>query len=144
MAIFPRIQSPCPYRSQLAAVMDGNFCRMCSRQVVDLSAMDDSERVAFLKGCSGAVCVSYKLPVGRAMAAALTVAAVTMPAAAFAQDAQQMEEIVIGGIKDPANVEYIQDAGDAAIPELPVVYEDKTDAKGGMIAATTDQSGRPN
>lgn len=136
MAIFPRIQSPCPYVARLSAIMDGDMCRMCKRQVFDLSDMSDGERVAFLRGCSGEVCISYKLPVGRAMAAALAVAAIVVPVAASAQGAD-LEEIVVtaGGIKDLANIEYIRDAGDAAIPELPVVYDDSPDAKTVTVAA---------
>jgi predicted Fe-S protein YdhL (DUF1289 family) len=131
MAMFPKIQSPCPFIDRIDTVMDGDFCRQCKRQVFDLNGMTDGERVAFMKGCSSEVCVSYRLPVGRAMAAAVTAAVLVTPVAASAQqapvDPSQLEAIVvtIGGIKDPANTEYIQDAADAAIPELPVVYEDQ-------------------
>jgi predicted Fe-S protein YdhL (DUF1289 family) len=121
MAFFPKIQSPCPYKSDLAAVMDGDMCRMCNRQVFDLSEMGDDQRRAFLSACSGQVCVSYKFPIRPALAA-MAVAAMAVPTAAAAQE----DEIAlfVGGIHDPANVEYIEDAADAALPELPVVYED--------------------
>ena len=131
MAIFPKIQSPCPYVDRLDEVMDGDMCRLCNRQVFDLTSMTDGERVAFMKGCSSEVCVSYRFPVGRAMAAAVTAAVLATPGVALAQqmpvDASQLDYIVVtaGAIKDPANTEYIQDAADAAIPELPVVYEDQ-------------------
>ena len=108
------------------------MCRICKRQVFDLSDMDDEERAAFLSACSGEICVSYKLPASRAIAAALAIAAVVAPVAASAQDASNLEEIVVtaGGIKDLANIEYIQDAGDAAIPDLPVVDDEASTASG--------------
>ena len=31
MARFPKIDRPCPYKANLAAVMDGDFCTMCRR-----------------------------------------------------------------------------------------------------------------
>lgn len=123
MARFPKIQSPCPYKSNLAAVMDGDMCRMCNRQVFDLSAMDDGDRVAFLSGCTEEVCVSYRLPLRPAIAAAaLAAAAAIAPMSAAAQDYEM--EITVGGIRDVKNIDYVEDAADAAIPELPVVYDE--------------------
>lgn len=125
MAIFPKIQSPCPYQDRLASIMDGDLCRMCKRQVSDLTAMSDDERVAFLRACSGEVCVSYRLPARIAVAAALATAAVAAPLAAAAQDAGALETLVVvgGGIKDPANVKFVEVA-DAQPTDLPTVYED--------------------
>ena len=136
MAFFPRIQSPCPYKSQLSAVMDGDFCRMCRRQVVDLNAMTDTERFAFLSTCDAEICVSYTLRPAIA-AAALAAAAVALPTAAAAQDeppqvaelsaeewSLEEQTIIVGGIKDPANAEFIDDSADSEIPELPVIFED--------------------
>ena len=126
MAMFPKIQSPCPYKNDLASVMDGDMCRMCKRQVVDLTAMSDGERVSFLKGCESEVCVSYRLPVRIAMAAAIAAAAAGVPMAAAAADTQTViEEVVVGGIKDPSKVEFVHHQDAARIAELPVVYEDK-------------------
>ena len=125
MAVFPKIQSPCPYRGDLAAVMDGDFCRACSRQVFDLTAWDDGERRAFLAGCAEEVCVSYRLPLRPAIAAAaLAVAAIASPAAAQTEDEEVLEMIIVGGIKDPAAVQYVELPSDAALPDLPVVYEE--------------------
>ena len=150
MAIFPKIQSPCPYKSDLAAVMDGDMCRMCDRQVFDLSFMSDDERMAFLAGCSGEVCVSYRVAFRPALAAAAMAAALALPAAAAAQDtaapageaaieaitademsieeaAMQEQWITVGGIKDLDKLEFIEDPVDVIIPELPIVYEDDSD-----------------
>lgn len=121
MAIFPRIQSPCPYLNRLSTLMDGDMCRMCERQVVDLSAMSDVERATLMKGCTGKVCVQYRMrPV---IAAAALAAAASIPTAAAACDASSEMIVVVGGINDPAHVEYVQDPADASIPQLPVVYE---------------------
>jgi predicted Fe-S protein YdhL (DUF1289 family) len=123
MALFPKIQSPCPYQGDLSAIMDGDMCRLCKRQVFDLTAMSDGQRVAFMKSCSGEVCVSYRLPVAVAAAAL----ALAIPTAAAAQ----VEVVVIsgGGIKDLSRVEYIHVPDDKAVPPLPVVYDDKPAVK---------------
>jgi len=140
MAFYPKIQSPCPYIANLAAIMDGDFCRMCERQVFDLTHMSSDEKKAFLDGCTGEVCISYRL--SPAIAAAALAAA--MPAAAAAQDlspvvpdaaavaastaeiAAMGDSIVVtgGGIKDPRTVQYVEDPTDHDARELPVVYED--------------------
>jgi predicted Fe-S protein YdhL (DUF1289 family) len=123
MAMFPKIQSPCPYKGDLSAIMDGDVCRLCKREVFDLSGMSDGERVAFMKGCAGEVCVSYRLRPALA-AAALAVAAIAAPTAAAAcSDSTEVEVIIVGGIKDPANVQYVKDTSSDAVPALPVVYE---------------------
>jgi predicted Fe-S protein YdhL (DUF1289 family) len=125
MAIFPKIQSPCPYKGNLSAIMDGDVCRLCKRQVFDLTRMNDGERVAFMEGCSDQVCVTYRFPVRPAVAAAaLAVAAIAVPTAAAACDATSETVVVTGGIKDPANVKYVQAPVDRSVPELPVVYDD--------------------
>lgn len=136
MAIFPRIQSPCPYRGELAAVMDGDFCRLCKRAVFDLTAMTDGERVGFLADCKTEVCVSYRLT-GAAAAAALAVGALTAPVAAAAQTAPtpelvDVEYIIVGGITDPDSVEFVETTADNAVPELPVEYETPPPEGGGQ------------
>jgi len=139
MAFFPKIQSPCPYKANLAAVMDGDFCRMCERRVFDLSHMSSEEKRAFLAGCTEEVCISYRF--APAIAAAALVAA--LPAAAAAQElgpavpsaaaiaastaeiaALGDEQVFVGGIKDPRHVQYVEDPADHNVPELPVVYDD--------------------
>ena len=156
MAFFPKIQSPCPYKADLAAVMDGDFCRMCKRQVFDLSHMSSDEKRAFLSACSGEVCISYRF--GPAIAAAALAAAI--PAAAAAQDLgpavpdaaaiaastaeiAAMEEgspIIVGGIKDPRTVQYVEDPADHDVPMLPVVYDE---APVHHAAAATPLPGAP-
>lgn len=136
MARFPKIDSPCPYKSQLAAVLDGDFCRMCKREVFDLSGWTDGERAAFLSGCETEVCVRYTLPLRPAIAAA-ALAAAAVAAPAYAQDSvsaaieatipdEELDQIIVGGINDPkaAQLVQVEDPADAAVPELPVVYDD--------------------
>lgn len=123
MALFPKVQSPCPYKGDLSAIMNGDTCRLCKREVFDLTALSDDERFAFMKGCSGEVCVTYKFPVRPVLAAAVVVAAMAAPVTAAACDATDVTVVVTGGIKDPANVKFVENPGDNAIPELPVVYD---------------------
>jgi len=68
------IQRPCPYIDRLEAVVEGDYCRMCKRQVHDLTDMDEAARTAFLAACSDTPCVSYRLNVRPAIAAALIAA----------------------------------------------------------------------
>jgi predicted Fe-S protein YdhL (DUF1289 family) len=148
--IFPKIQSPCPYQGNLAAVMDGDSCRVCKRTVFDLTAMDDGERLAFLAGCEEEVCVSYRVP----MRALLAAAALAAAAPALSQEAAEpamddaieagtdaapdgdMIMIVAGGIKDPKTVELVEVDADSSVPELPVAYEDEE-----APASPTDPAG---
>ena len=141
MGKFPRIDSPCPYRANLSAILEGDHCRLCDRQVFDLTALTDGERGAFLESCEGEVCVTYAIPVRPAIAAAvLAAAALALPGAAHAQDMAppatfQMaapaaidEDVAIvvsgGGIKDPKNAKLVENPLDDALPALPIVYED--------------------
>jgi predicted Fe-S protein YdhL (DUF1289 family) len=120
MALFPKIQSPCPYKGNLSEILDGDVCRLCKRQVFDLNDMSDGERVAFMKSCTGEVCVSYRMPVFAAVVAAAAIAA---PLQAAACEATNETVVVTGGIKDPAHTLFVENASDKAIPVLPVVYE---------------------
>ena len=134
---FPRIDKPCPYQANLAAVMDGDFCTMCSRSVIDLTAMSATDRQRFLSLCETEVCVSYSFRPAIA-AAALAAAAMALPTAAAAQAVEpvvaseaapaldQFEDmvIIVGGINDPKNTKLVENPLDAALPALPIVYED--------------------
>jgi len=128
MAIFPRIQSPCPYQADLTSILDGQMCRLCKREVFDLTALDDDARIAFMNGCKEEVCVSYSLPLRTALAAAVVLAASAAPMAAAAGEVAEVDieyvVVVGGGIKDPSKVEYFDDGSDAALAALPVVYEE--------------------
>lgn len=130
MSIFPKIQSPCPYKGALSEILDGETCRLCKREVTDLMSFTDQERVAFLESCSEEVCVSYTFPLRTAAAAMIAATALATPMSASAQDFEVEEQvIVVGGIKDRTNIEYVSD-DDAALPELPVVYADDSAATG--------------
>jgi hypothetical protein len=129
--------------------MDGDLCRRCDRQVFDISDFSDDERKAFIARCADEVCVSYRFRLRPAIAAAMTVAALGAPMAAAAQQMPTVEQevIIVGGIKDPASVEYIADASDADIPELPVVHDDRQPPQATADSATAATDGsvsRPN
>jgi hypothetical protein len=139
MSIYPKIQSPCPYKGDLSAIMNDDVCTLCNRRVFDLTDMSDAERVAFMSRC-GQVCVSYKFPLRAAAAAAIAVAAVVATPLAAAADPTSDDEaiIVVGGMIDPANVSYITDPRDASVPEAPVVYE-RPDTPAAQAAPTSSQ-----
>ncbi|MEO0425721.1 MAG: hypothetical protein AAF184_25550 [Pseudomonadota bacterium] len=164
MAIFPVIESPCPLKSRLRSHLDSNdVCRLCHRQVVDLTPMSDDERRAFVSGCEGPTCVRYSLPLKEALVASLASAALSgVPAAAqeFSPgpaapdplgalvqaedviDCDDWEDIVVisaGGINTSPDhaVEYVDTAEDLEIPELPVTFEDS--ASGGLASEAGDK-----
>lgn len=125
MAKYPKIDSPCPYKNDLSAIMAGDMCRMCNRRVIDLNPLSDQERVAFLGNCKEEVCVSYRIPIRAAAAALLAAAAVAAPMSAAAQDRDDMDVIIVGGITDPKQAQYVSESDeDAAVAEAPVIYED--------------------
>jgi hypothetical protein len=121
MAIFPKIQSPCPYRGPLADILERDMCRLCHRQIVDLDPFTDAERTAFLAACKTQVCVSYSLR--PAIAAAMTAAALGVPLSAAAQDTDVEAILVVGGMIEPAKIEFI--FTNEVLPELEVVREDE-------------------
>jgi hypothetical protein len=135
MAIYPIVDQQCPFKKELAAHMQGDFCTICDTQVVDLSPMTDGERVAFVESRTGDVCVSYKLPLKRAIAAA-ALSAMAVPMAAAAQDAptdaaqsETENDIIgsfafpVGAIKKQGKRKYIETVEDMALPELPIATE---------------------
>lgn len=138
MGLFPVIQSPCPYKGDLSDIMDGSLCRLCKREVVDLTAMSDAERVALVAACPDQLCVSYKVAARSALAAmAMGAAVASLPAAA--QDAPanggaaQISPgeadwddlvIIVGGLRKPDDTKWVKEDGRKAQPNLPVVYDD--------------------
>lgn len=141
MGLFPKIQSPCPYKGKIDDILDGETCRLCKKQVFDLTEMDDGGRRQFLAGCEGAVCVRYSVMLRPALAAAVAGAsAFALPAAAFAQDSGADAEmvIIVGGMRAPQQAEWVehQDAvASADLPDLPVIYEDVPHAAASTASA---------
>lgn len=131
MAIFPKIQSPCPVRASIGAYMDGEDCRLCKRQVHDMTGWSDDHRRAFLRECGGEVCISYRLPAAVAALAAFAAAAAPTTAAAHDEpvmiDIVPEEWIMVGGITDPSAAQFVdvETGEEAALAELPVVFDDE-------------------
>lgn len=133
MTFNPKIDSPCPYKDNLSAIMDGDFCRMCKRNVFDLNGLSDQERRTFLASCASEVCVSYTLPVKK-IAAITAAAALLTPLPLAAQTSSAPDGamadlyegdfvIVVGGIKDPKATAKFEQSQDKNLAELPVVDE---------------------
>jgi hypothetical protein len=118
MAKYPEITRMCPYLDRLDTVMEGDFCRMCRRNVHDLSAMGEKERAVFLASCSGEVCVSYTVWMKPALAAAALAASGGMVMAIGgtftpAEPKPEVAYMVTGEIVQP---EPVQLAGLIALP----------------------------
>lgn len=138
MSLFPRIQSPCPYKGKLSDIMDGDVCRLCHREVHDISDMPVAERRALVAGCSGEICVSYKVSARSALAAMALGASMATPAHAqidevLAVDSEpadgsyclEDQYIIVGGLKKPGEVEWLTADLDNKLPEMPVVYDEE-------------------
>ncbi|MEQ1491837.1 MAG: hypothetical protein ABL932_14940 [Terricaulis sp.] len=144
MSIFPKIQGPCPYKSELSKYMEGDLCRMCDRRVVDLNPLSDTERVELISGCKDKVCVSYTIRPSAAVA--LAAAAVLIPLSVAAQDVAVEEEyMIVGAIVEPTDVEYYAHADAVALAEMPVIYDDEptTPALDEVTSIPTNQTANP-
>ena len=117
MSLFPKIQSPCPYKGKFADIMQGNQCRMCKREVVDLTEMTSHARQDFLSACETEVCVSYRVGAKSALVA-MAMGAATVPSAAAAQDSEEPSDgwfehsegnfIIVGGMRKPQQAEWVE------------------------------------
>lgn len=76
--------------------------------------------------------MSYKLKLG----VALGVAALALPALAFAQDPSTRTDLVIIGAVSADRLEAVADTNAAAVAEMPVVYEDAAEVQDAEEAAT--------
>jgi hypothetical protein len=154
MALFPRIQSPCPYKDRLGEIMTGDTCNQCDRQVHDITGLSDSQRLALVAGGGDEICVSYRVAARTVMAAAAMGAgfgmtgavaaqpaadAASLPAAGGANEivASYSDEvypddsmvIIVGGLKEPRRTVWVDPKRPAGLAKLPVVYEDAPTAK---------------
>ena len=135
MPLFPKIAGPCPYKSDLAAVMDGDHCRMCDRKVFDLTAMTDGERLAFLAACTDQVCVSYSIPIRPALAAAALAAAIASPSAAAARAARNppppvpIMVPVVGNLPPAPFVQIVEVPKEASPADVRSLYEEPAQAE---------------
>jgi hypothetical protein len=134
MARFPRIQSPCPYKGDLADIMVGSMCQLCHRDVIDLTAMSDSERYALVSGCAEEICVSYRVSAKTVIAAAalgagfgmsgLAHAQIAEPTeAVYAEDDAELIPIIVGGLRAPDQAVWVDTDKPEGMAELPVIEE---------------------
>ena len=153
MSRFPIVETPCPYKGDVADILDGGRCTLCKCEVHDLTAMNDGEREGLVRSHSGKMCVSYRLDARRAaVAAALGASVVAVPAAASegahphaqpGEEADAVEElatnvdlaaedevfyIIVGGLRKPEEAKFVsyapEDKAPAAKPAMPVEYDD--------------------
>jgi hypothetical protein len=144
VARVPVIDSPCPIADRPLPAGASDHCTQCDRTVHNLDRMNERERVEFMRGCSGKVCVAYtkRVPVSvlrpRGLAAATLAAAalVSLPAAATdamspVPDARELphceedllEIVLTGGVLRGNQAEWADDGKDA-LPELPTIEDD--------------------
>ena len=137
MPAFPKITSPCPYKGDISDILTGETCKLCKRDVTNLSAMTQEDRISFLSSCSGEVCVRYEIPLKQAALAALVAgASVTGLQTANAQDAEicsppEPVYIIVGGIRDPHSADMQDVSEPVDLDELPIIYDDEDSADAG-------------
>jgi hypothetical protein len=138
MSRVPVITSPCPLRWASMPQAGKDHCGQCDRKVHNLDGMSTERREAFLAGCSGKVCVAYSVNANRrkrnvALGAGL-LAALVVPATALANEEaigyvplpdemgatetvpeqEEIEWITVGGVDDPKNARWADEAEVAA------------------------------
>jgi hypothetical protein len=93
MSRAPVIDTPCPFRVGAMPSAGRDHCGHCDRQVHNLDGMNTRQREAFLKSCTGKVCVAYTVHRSATRRNASLglglVAALTGSGAAFAQQPPQ-------------------------------------------------------
>lgn len=139
MARVPVITSPCPLRWAGSPQPGMDFCGQCERRVHNLDLMSESEREAFLGGCTEKVCVSYtvrrtaRIPValglGLAVVAGVTNAAdvatsatadgpppvVRSPDSPYC-DMSGLGDIIVGGTQAGKELQWV-DESEAKLPD---------------------------
>lgn len=147
MALFPRIDSPCPLSADEQWAIDGR-CARCDKHVHALNEMNSAQRPDLLAAASGPLCVSYKVSaaqalrmsgVGFAMAATLVAATgIAAEAPVYPADEADYEKlefiIITGGVDDPADAAWIDDSD---LPELPVLVESAIPLPASQSSAVT-------
>jgi hypothetical protein len=110
MNMLPVIQSPCPYKGQLADIIDGSLCKLCKREVFDLTPMTVAERRALLQNCEGEVCVSYTVTALAALALGAAVVATPVAAADRSDNiALSLPRFAVaGGITVPRQAKWVK------------------------------------
>lgn len=96
MSLLPWVQRPCPYLDRLDAVIEGDFCRKCKREVHDITDLDEAGRAAFFEACNGKACVRYRFDAMPAAAAALIAASAAIavvPAAGAAPSSHHARRV---------------------------------------------------
>lgn len=139
MTRVPVITSPCPLRWTSAPQAGKDFCGHCQRRVHNLDGLSDAERVAFLSGCSGKVCVFYTVrrpkavatTLGLGLAAAGVIAAGAAPAEEWRTenpiageycDPMITEVVITGGTEAGMKLEWVDEA-EAQAPSAPDLPE---------------------
>lgn len=152
MAKVPVVESPCPIAGKGLPAGATEHCTLCDRSVHNLDLMSGGERRAFMRACSGKLCVAYtvKIPVrhhGLVAASLAAAALVSLPAAAggpedqagpptgarspvaespaqYPHCADYYEDVVlVGGVERGDQAEWIDDGQDAP-PDLPTIEDD--------------------
>jgi hypothetical protein len=151
MAKVPVVESPCPIAGKGLPAGATEHCTLCDRSVHNLDLMSDGERRAFMRSCSGKVCVAYtvKIPVRHRglMAASVAAAALASLPVAAADPSDQAEpptgarspvatapeqyphcddyyeDVIVGGVERGDQAQWVDDGKDAP-PELPTIEDD--------------------
>ncbi len=146
MARVPVVESRCPIAGKQLPDGATEHCSLCDRSVHNLDLMSERQRVEFMSGCSGKVCVAYtvRIPQGGLRKRALTAAAIaaaaltSLPVAAQETGVEGQSgmpdpnglpscndyiEIWVGGISKADQAEWTDDNKDAP-PELPTIVDD--------------------
>ena len=158
MRFFPKVDSPCPYKGPLSDIMDGDICRLCKREVHDLTGMAEDAKRALFAGCADEICVTYRIDARPAFAALAIGAGVMAPTALAAKEAASnvvvtdsdyaAEEageplyIIVGGARPTSAGWQSEQQIRRTKPQrtLPVVYDDEPPSRERRSGGTSGES----
>jgi hypothetical protein len=117
MSRFPVIDSPCPLRVANLPQAGRDHCGHCDRQVQNLDGMSASQREAFMRSCSGKVCVAYtvhrkvarrNLSLGIGLVASLAGSAAMADEPLVDTSSSAPSAPVIGSTTDPQSMKHVE------------------------------------
>jgi len=120
----PVITSPCPLRWAKSPQPGMDFCGQCQRRVYNLDLMSEQEKEQFLLGCSGSVCVSYKVKRAARIPVALGLGLAAVAGSTNATDVTTIPDspycdadlMILGGTEAGEKLQWV-DPSEASLPD---------------------------
>ncbi len=110
MPKFPKIDRPCPLANSDEHIKN-NVCNRCQKTVHDLNQLSNSEQYSLFATAKHSLCVRYPLQLSKWVMATALASSTLLAGAAHGQNLVE-EVIIIGGVVDLENIEWIESSVD--------------------------------